>query len=359
MKTCALVLSDRFSTETCLGGEPLAAYALAQAFDAGCVDTAVLGVPPETESQLSERFGVGRLETSGSGVESLPEFAQRIALLLLEQQPSCELAVLIAPNRPLLRATTVDTQCQRAANEGIDVLVAGASNEDLAAGGQNASSGATDAALVVVRTEWAAKGGIPRMVFSGLSGPEALALRTYEDVAALEPWIPGLGLLPERSLLGCRALVLDFDGVMTDNRVWLDQSGTEWVACSRGDGMGIERVKAAGIDVWVLSKEKNPVVRARCEKLGIQCLHGVDNKLPLLKAWAQERGLDATAVVYVGNDVNDIECLQWAGLGVAVNDAMPQAKNAARRVTARNGGLGAVREVCEWLLASRALAAIS
>lgn len=148
-------------------------------------------------------------------------------------------------------------------------------------------------------------------------------------------------------------LVLDFDGVLTDDRVLVDQDGKEAVFCHRGDGMGIERLRRAGVEVAVLSKEKNPVVAARCGKLGILCHQGFDDKLPKLRELAAERGLGPSRVAYVGNDVNDLPCLGWVGWPIAVADAKPRVLRAARRITRQKGGRGAVREVCEEILAGR------
>ena len=99
-----------------------------------------------------------------------------------------------------------------------------------------------------------------------------------------------------------KLLVLDFDGVLTDNRVIVQQDGTESVSCSRGDGLGIELLKKTGMDIVVISKEKNPVVTARCRKLGIECIQACDDKLTSLKQGAASRNLKPTEIAYVGND---------------------------------------------------------
>lgn len=177
-------------------------------------------------------------------------------------------------------------------------------------------------------------------------------LDLFEQLFALRG--PQLGAPPRELLAGVELLVLDFDGVMTDDRVLVDQDGREAVWCSRSDGMGIERVRAAGVEVVVLSKETNPVVAARCRKLGIACTQGLDEKLPSLEALAAERGLGSQQIAYLGNDVNDLPPLSWVGVPIAVGDARPPARAAARWVTSAPGGRGAVREVCEWLIAARA-----
>jgi YrbI family 3-deoxy-D-manno-octulosonate 8-phosphate phosphatase len=147
------------------------------------------------------------------------------------------------------------------------------------------------------------------------------------------------------------ALVMDFDGVLTDNLVHVDQDGHETVSCSRGDGLGLEALGKSGVRLFVLSKEQNPVVAARCRKLKVPCQHGIDAKLPALRAFCAEAGIALERTVYVGNDVNDIECLQAVGCGVAVADAHAEAKRHAQLILRSAGGRGAVRELCDLILA--------
>ncbi len=161
-------------------------------------------------------------------------------------------------------------------------------------------------------------------------------------------------------LLGAvRLLVLDFDGVMTDNRVLVHEDGTESVWCHRGDGWGIARLREAGCPVLVLSTETNGVVGARCRKLGVECVQGQADKGAALAALLAERGIAPAAVAYVGNDVNDLECLRLVGVPIVVADATPVARAEARLVTAAAGGYGAVREVADWILASRRSGALT
>jgi YrbI family 3-deoxy-D-manno-octulosonate 8-phosphate phosphatase len=153
-------------------------------------------------------------------------------------------------------------------------------------------------------------------------------------------------LLPERPAL----LVLDFDGVLTDNHVYVDEHGTESVRCSKEDSMGLSQLRKAGFPVLILSSEKNAVVQKRAAKLQIPCISGVDDKVVMFRQLVAERGLRAADVVFVGNDVNDLGCLAEAGCGLATADAHPKAKAAARGALSRCGGLGAVREVCDAVL---------
>jgi N-acylneuraminate cytidylyltransferase len=159
------------------------------------------------------------------------------------------------------------------------------------------------------------------------------------------------GGVPE--LAAMRLLVLDFDGVMTDNRVLVGQDGAEAVLCHRGDGWGIARLAEHGMKIMVISTEKNRVVEARCKKLGLESIQGCDDKLSELKRVAQRLELTPREIAYVGNDVNDLECMQWVGMPIAVADAMPKILEVARAVTTRPGGFGAVREVADWLIAAK------
>jgi YrbI family 3-deoxy-D-manno-octulosonate 8-phosphate phosphatase len=145
-------------------------------------------------------------------------------------------------------------------------------------------------------------------------------------------------------------LVLDFDGVVTDNRVWVSEDGHESVACDRGDGMGLAMLRRAGFEVIVLSTEVNPVVAARCRKLDLPYVHGLADKEAALTAAAAERGVPLADVAYVGNDVNDVTCMRAAGFSLAPADAHPEAAAVADLMLDHAGGRGAVREVCDEIL---------
>jgi N-acylneuraminate cytidylyltransferase len=145
-------------------------------------------------------------------------------------------------------------------------------------------------------------------------------------------------------------VVLDFDGVLTDNRVLVFSDGQEAVTCDRADGLGISRVRRLGIPIVVLSTEANPVVASRCRKLELECLQGVDDKLAALRRIANERGAELSNTVYVGNDVNDLSCLKVVGCAVVPADTHPGLHPYAHFVLASAGGRGAVRELCDLIL---------
>ncbi|MFJ5261286.1 cytidylyltransferase domain-containing protein [Streptomyces sp. NPDC088387] len=146
------------------------------------------------------------------------------------------------------------------------------------------------------------------------------------------------------------AVVLDFDGTQTDDRVLIDSDGREFVAVHRGDGLGIAALRNSGLKMLVLSTEQNPVVAARARKLKLPVLHGIDRKDLALKQWCEEQGIAPERVLYVGNDVNDLPCFALVGWPVAVASAHDVVRGAARAVTTVSGGDGAIREIAGWIL---------
>ena len=145
---------------------------------------------------------------------------------------------------------------------------------------------------------------------------------------------------PDDELRAVGLVVFDFDGVFTDNRVWVSETGDESVACWRGDGIGLRRLDEAGVQYVIVSTEPNPVVAHRAEKLRARCVHGVDDKLAVVREEAARAGVELDAVAYVGNDVNDATCLEAVGLPVVPADAWPEVVPLARWVLERSGGLG-------------------
>ena len=156
-------------------------------------------------------------------------------------------------------------------------------------------------------------------------------------------------LLPEKTA----ALVTDFDGVLTDNRVGVSETGLESAVRHRGDGWAMQRLKEAGIRLLVLTNETNPCVRHCCAKLAVECIVAREGKLPALKQWLARHGIRAENTVYIGNDAPDVACMLHVGCGAAPADAYPVAKEAAQIVLSAPGGYGCIRELADLLLGRR------
>lgn len=149
------------------------------------------------------------------------------------------------------------------------------------------------------------------------------------------------------------ALIMDFDGVHTDDSVTITQDGTESVKVSRSDGMGIKMLRQAGVPMVIVSTETNPVVTARGKKLKVEVMQGIEHKADAVANWIKNHGLDPARVAFLGNDINDLPAFAEVGWPLAVADAQPVVARAARVTISNRGGHGAVREVCDRILAAR------
>ena len=147
-------------------------------------------------------------------------------------------------------------------------------------------------------------------------------------------------------------IVCDFDGVITDNRVWVDQGGNESIAAYRSDSLRIRELRGLGIEVMILSSEPNPVVAARANKMGVEAVHGVGihEKGRVMREILEMKNILAENAIYIGNDLNDLPCFEIAGWSVAVADAYPEVIRTADHVLTRAGGHGALRELCDLIL---------
>jgi 3-deoxy-D-manno-octulosonate 8-phosphate phosphatase (KDO 8-P phosphatase) len=144
-----------------------------------------------------------------------------------------------------------------------------------------------------------------------------------------------------------RLVAFDFDGVFTDNMVYVFENGTEAVRCFRGDGIGLQKLKKLGIEALIISTESNMVVSARARKLKIRCIQNCQDKRSALEKITQEKGISLDEVAFVGNDINDRACLICVGLPIVVKDAHPDVIPLAAYRTKNPGGYGAVREICD------------
>lgn len=144
-----------------------------------------------------------------------------------------------------------------------------------------------------------------------------------------------------------RLVAFDFDGVFTDNMVYVFKDGSEAVRCYRSDGIGLHKLKKIGIETVIISTEANPVVSARAQKLKIRCIQNCRNKRAVLEDIADEKKIPLSEIAFVGNDINDLACLECVGLPIVVQDAYQDVVPIARYQTKRPGGHGAVREICD------------
>lgn len=151
----------------------------------------------------------------------------------------------------------------------------------------------------------------------------------------------------EQAIRIIRLVAFDFDGVFTDNMVYVMEDGREAVRCSRADGIGLRKLEQLGIEPFIVSTETNPVVTARSRKLNVQCIQACEDKRSTLEDLALERGISLSQTAFVGNDINDLPALSVAGLPIVVADAHTDILSVALWRTSQPGGFGAVREICD------------
>ena len=156
-----------------------------------------------------------------------------------------------------------------------------------------------------------------------------------------------LQMISKEMLSTVKLIAFDFDGVFTDNTVYITQGGVESVRCWRSDGLGLSRLQSIGVHVFIISTEENPVVTARANKLKMPCKQGVEDKAAAILQTCAELGIAPEHTMFVGNDINDIPAFKSVGLPVAVADAYPEVYPYVLLRTKKFGGFGAVREICD------------
>lgn len=148
-------------------------------------------------------------------------------------------------------------------------------------------------------------------------------------------------------------VIFDFDGVFTDNKVYVNEEGLETVVCDRSDGIGISRLVSGGVKVFIVSTETNKVVTARANKLKIKAFQGVDDKLEFVKSRLILENISPENVAFVGNDINDLKVMKFVGCAICPSDAYPEIIKISRIVSEKKGGNGAVREICDFISNSK------
>ena len=149
------------------------------------------------------------------------------------------------------------------------------------------------------------------------------------------------------SLESIEAIVFDFDGVLTDNKVYLNQDGKESVSCSRADGLAFDVLRKLQKSVYILSTERNPVITARAKKLKIPAIQSVNNKADGIKQLAKKEVFDLQKTLYIGNDLNDYQAMQLCGYTACPSDSHNKIKEISAIVLETTGGNGIVRELLE------------
>lgn len=365
-----------------LRGHPLVAWSIWAAREARYVTRVVVSTDDEEIAEVSRRYGaqVVMRPTELSHDTASSESALLHALDCLERDGYLpQLLVFLQATSPIRWALDVDGAVERLLNDGADSCFSACAEHFVGRWRRDASSAVApvnfkvgsrpmrqaypieyleNGSIYVMRTEMLRRLGCRmggRITLYPMNALQSLQLDEPDDVPVLEACMAGLSMCAPIShglsrLRQARLLVFDFDGVFTDNRVYVNSDGEEAVCCSRADSLGLSYLKKTGLAMLVLSTETSPVVVQRCRKLELQCLSGQRDKVAALGAELAVRGLSWDEVAFMGNDLNDLECMRRAGVAIAPADAHPQVLRMAGLVTPQQGGQGAIRQVCDWLL---------
>ncbi|GII63839.1 hypothetical protein Skr01_39240 [Sphaerisporangium krabiense] len=355
-----------------VGGTPLVTRAVASCAAAGLIDEVVVSTDHEGIAAAAETAGarVVRRPDELSGATASSESAVLHALDQLGADP--EVVVLVQCTSAFIDPADLDAAVSKVLDGAADVVFSGLrTHEFVWAVRDGAAQGVNHdpvhrprrqdrepdfretGAFYVIRAAGLREHGhrffgavavqpVPSLTAVEVDSPEDL-----EIVRALAP------LADRPGPIDVDAVVTDFDGVHTDDSVQVDQDGHETVTVSRSDGLGISLLRRAGVKVLILSTERNPVVAARARKLGVPVLQGLASKHTALSEWLRVEGLDPARVAYLGNDLNDLGCMDLVGWPVTVAAAEPRVRAAARAVLTRPGGAGAVRELADRVLQAR------
>jgi YrbI family 3-deoxy-D-manno-octulosonate 8-phosphate phosphatase len=355
-----------------VAGRSLVARAVEAARNAARVTDVVVSTDSPDIRFEAERFGARVIERPAelSGDTATSESAVLHALANTGARPV--VTVLMQCTSPFIDSADLDAAIASVLDGGADVAFSVAENHNFlwardAGGAVTAVGHSADfrprrqdrepqyretGAFYAMRTEgFLARGHrfFGRLEFQVVPAEHAIEIDSIEDLEIVR----AMDSRPESTGIDVDALVMDFDGVHTDDHALVNFQGEEFVRVSRSDGMGVARLRRAGVPQLILSTETNPVVTARANKLGVDVVQDVSDKAAAVTEWITANGLDPERVAFVGNDVNDLPAMGRVGWPVAVADARPEVKAAARIVLQHNGGEGAVREICERVLAAQ------
>ena len=147
-----------------------------------------------------------------------------------------------------------------------------------------------------------------------------------------------------------KLIIFDFDGVLTDNSVFLDSTGNEYVKCNRSDGLGFNALSKIGLKTVICSTEINKVVQARGQKLNVETFNAIEDKLSWLKNYCLSMNISPGEILYVGNDINDYKSMKFCGFSACPSDSAKEIKGISTFILNKKGGEGVVREIVESIL---------
>ncbi|MEV0612672.1 N-acetylneuraminate synthase family protein [Nonomuraea sp. NPDC050404] len=352
-----------------VGGVPLVTRAVRACLNAELVDRVVVSTDHDGIAETARQAGADVVERPEelSGATASSESAVLHALDAVGEDP--EVVVLVQCTSAFINPEDLSAAVRKVLDGEADSVVSGLPTHEFlwtATGGginhdpavrqrrqDRAPEFRENGAFYVMRTSGLREHGhrfFGEVAVQPVPSKHAIEIDNPEDLELVQALAP---FIDQPEPIDVDAVITDFDGVHTDDRAYVDSEGREMVLVSRSDGMGVSLLRRSGVKVLVMSTEQNPVVAARARKLNVPVLQGLADKRTVLRDWLNIEGLDPARVAYVGNDVNDLGPMGEVGWPIATPDAHPRVRAAARVVLTRPGGDGAVRELCDRVVAAR------
>ena len=366
-------IPDKITLDFC--GKPLVSWTIKQAKESNIITRVYIITDDEQVQRISDQYGAICLQPPEDLVARNTPAKQIIPHVLEEIEKAGEknpdIIVFLRPDHPLRSPRYIDEAVSHLLKTSSDFLISvtvlgdfnawrreGTGFKCLTAENRGQEIYLENGSLYVFRSAslWRSENsGAEKIAFWAMPLWQSQAMETEEDLEVygyyfsrklLPQWQEKKWLqsIPAASI---DLIVYDFDGVMTDNRVIVWQDGTEAVVANRADGLGVNRLSALGIPQLILSTEANPVVEARAAKLGLEVIGSCKDKKITLQNYCEGKNYDLNRVVYLGNDVNDLEAMQMVGFPIAPADAHPEVKAVAKLVTTARGGEGVIKELAE------------
>ncbi len=356
-----------------LAGRPLAGWTVQAANDAKGVDAVFVATDSEEIAEVVKSFRLPKVQVIGRSAETATDTASTESALLefAAAHPEFDTVVLVQATSPLLTADDLEGGLAHFRDTGADTLLSvvrqkrfiwettpeGFANAVNYTPSQRPRRQEFDGYLVengafyVMKREGLLTHGNR---LHGRIASHEMAEETYVEIDEPSDWLFVESLLRKRQRRPApqiRMLVTDVDGVLTDAGMYYSERGDELKKFNTRDGMGIRLLRERGIIVGIITGENTRIVDRRAEKLGLDFVHqGISNKIEVLREECCSRGIALAEVAYIGDDINDLECLMAVGEPACPADALPPVLLSGAKVMKAKGGEGAVREFADYLI---------
>ena len=356
-------------------GKPLLYYTSVSAQNSDSVDRIVVATDSPEIKRTALSFGFDKLEVYDRKKENAQDKSKSIDLILeyIKFLKPDDTLVLIQATSPLTTSEDISAALEDYANSDCDSMLTCTETDGFFWTNEGAPilhevnnrQRRQDYTCTVLRENGAIYINKVKNIqenkslLSGKIKPYIMSKETQVEIDEMEDIFKIENILKKRivrsmDFSGFKMILTDCDGTLTDGGMYYSKTGEKLKKFNTKDGFGLKRMRDKGFVTGIITGEDNDIVRSRAEKLNIDELHmGIGDKLPVVKKLAAKYNISLDEIIYVGDDLNDIDVIKNVGFGCATANANSDVKDAAKYVTSIPGGLGAVREVIDFVLTGR------